>query len=195
MEKLELFYPIRPWFVSQKFGDCHPAVCDFYKNVLKMRGHNGLDVRASRGQKVYAAHDGVVTFAGEDGSAGYGVVIRTLDKREYGIDGAYFKTIYWHLLANGISVRAGQNVKVGDVIGLADSTGVSSGDHLHFGLKPMKPGEQDWQWFNLEQTNGYMGAIDPFSYFNDVYADEAQTLLSRLSQLILLLQRMVDSLR
>ena len=107
----------------------------------------------------------------------------------------HVKSIYWHLLADGILVRAGQNVKVGDVIGLADSTGISKGDHLHFGLKPMYQGEEDWQWTNFQQDNGYKGAIDPNPFFNGVYADSAQTILSRMSQVILLLQRMVDSLR
>ena len=195
MEKLELFYPIRPFIVNQAFGACRPDVCDFYKKI-GLDGHNGIDCFALRGQYVRAAHDGLVTFAGEDGSAGYGVVIRTHDKRlDSDGNATYFKTIYWHLQSDGVLVRAGQSVKVGDPIGLADSTGFSTGDHLHFGLKPVYPGEEDWAWYNREQDNGYRGAINPAGYFNGVYAEFAQGLISKFQLLITLLQRMVESLR
>jgi hypothetical protein len=45
------------------------------------------------------------------------------------------------------------------------NTGQSTGDHLHFGRKPTYKGEQDWEWWNAEQENGYKGSIDPDSYF------------------------------
>lgn len=112
---------------------------------------------------MYASHDGIITFAGEDGSAGWGVVIRTNETYDYKGESVYFKTIYWHLLPK-IPVKSGQQVRIGEVIGYGDSTGYSTGPHLHFGLKPMKQGEEEWQWFNTEQNNGYGGAIDPEPY-------------------------------
>lgn len=186
--KFELFYPVRPFFVFQGFGQCHPAVCDIYRKQLGLAGHNGLDVRASHGQIVRAAHDGIVTFAGEDGSAGYGVVIRTHDKREYNGGEVHMKSIYWHLKKDGIFVYAGQSVKVGDIIALADNTGLSTGDHLHFGLKPLAQGEADWQWYNVEQNNGYGGAIDPAPYFTGMYADDYASILSKIHSIALQLQ-------
>lgn len=195
MNALELWYPLDRWYVFQKFGECHPSVCEFYKNVLGLNGHNGLDCMASHGQIVRAAHDGVVTFAGEDGSAGLGIVIRTHDKRKYGLDGAYFKTIYWHLKKGGIRIKAGDSVRVGDIIGECNSTGVSTGDHLHFGLKPMYQGEQDWEWWNAEQNNGYKGAIDPQPYFNGYFAKDAQTILDKYNAILSLLQRMIAALK
>jgi len=195
MAKLELFYPVRPWNVFQAFGGCHPSVCHIYRDQLGMDGHNGIDVQAYRGQEVRAAHDGTVTFAGEDGSAGYGVVIRTDKLYEYKNGLSYFKSIFWHLKSDGIMVRAGQKVKIGDVIGLANSTGMSTGDHLHFGLKPIYQGEADWQWANQEQDNGYKGAIDPAPYLRGVYADTIQSIISKIALLTTLIQRYVESLR
>jgi hypothetical protein len=32
-------------------------------------------------------------------------------------------------------------------------------------LKPVYQGEQPWQWDNVEQENGYRGAVDPAPYF------------------------------
>lgn len=170
--KLKLFYPTKQWSVFQKFGECHPSVCAIYRG-LGLNGHNGIDAFAKHGQIVRAAHDGTVTFAGEDDSAGYGVVVRTNEKFEYNTTTAYYKTIYWHLQKDGIQVKAGQKVKTGDVLGLADNTGLSTGDHLHFGLKPVYKGETDWQWTNAEQNNGYKGAIDPEPFFTGTHAEDA----------------------
>ena len=62
---------------------------------------------------------------------------------------AHAKTIYWHLIKE-IPVKVGQKVQAGDVVGYADNTGFSTGDHLHFGLKPQEKGENDWTWVNIE---------------------------------------------
>jgi murein DD-endopeptidase MepM/ murein hydrolase activator NlpD len=190
MLKLELFFPTDDYLCFQRFGECHPAVCSIYKG-MGLDGHNGEDIMAKHGQIVRAAHDGVVSFAGEDGSAGYGVVIRTHDKRQYKEEGAYFKTIYWHLKKDGIKVKAGQHVKVGDIIALADNTGISTGDHLHFGLKPVYQGEQEWQWFNAEQDNGFKGAIDPGPYWSDLKAADYASISARLYEIGLLIAALV----
>lgn len=150
MNTFRLYYPVKPWRVTQRFGECHPSVCDVYKG-LGLKGHNGLDVVAPTGTIVRAAHDGIVTFAGEDGSAGYGVVIRTDTEYEYKGSPSYFKSIYWHLLPSGVQVKAGQQVHTGDVIALSDNTGMSTGAHLHFGLKPVYKGEKEWEWSNVEK--------------------------------------------
>jgi len=181
--KLELFYPVKPYKLIQSFG-LNP---DYYK-FLGIIGHNGEDLVASRNQIVRAAHDGLITFTGQDGSGGWGVVIRTEDERDdfQGIK-SYWKTIYWHLLPN-IPIKAGQKVKVGDVIGYADSTGFSTNDHLHFGLKPIAQGEADWQWENIYQNNGFKGAVNPYNYWNKYYAEDAQRVLAIYQNIIQLLK-------
>ena len=176
--KLELFYPIKnPFIITQKFGQ---NLNPIYKE-LKMAGHNGWDIVGQTGQIIRAAHDGIVTFTGEDGSGGLGVVIRTLDQREYNDGSAYFKTIYWHCFPGSFLVKAGDIVKCGQPVAKCDTTGAATGAHLHFGLKPMRQGEQDWQWFNLEQDNGYNGAIDPFSYWSGMYAEDYRSFSDQLA--------------
>lgn len=160
MSKLKLQYPVDPFYITQRFGD---NAVETYRN-LGLVGHNGIDLRAEDGHEVLAAHDGVITFTGEDGSGGLGVVIRTIEEFEYKDGQAFYKTIYWHLKKNSFKVKPGDIVKAGQVIALADNTGMSTGSHLHFGLKPMFQGEQDWSWGNAEQNNGYGGAIDPEPY-------------------------------
>lgn len=190
--KLKLFWPIKKSIVSQGFGECHISVCDQYKE-WGLAGHNGLDIVAYHGEPVYASHDGIITYAGVDSSEGWGIVIRTLDPIEYRNNKSYFKTIYWHLLSN-IPVRVGQQVRIGDIIGYADNTGFSKGDHLHFGLKPIAKGENEWTWDNIHQNNGYRGAIDPMPYMSNMSAFQLRTTLQLLSSKLNLLTIWIDKL-
>lgn len=177
---LRLYYPCKPHFTNQRFGE---NANTFYAQ-LGMKGHNGEDHRALHGQDVRAAHDGTVTFAGEDGSGGYGVVVRTNELYDYNSTQVYFKSIYWHLLPGSFKVTAGQQVKVGDILAKADNTGMSTGDHLHFGLKPVLQGENEWQWFNVEQNNGYLGAIDPHPYWTGIHAEDYGPEVTRLMRIV-----------
>ncbi len=85
--------------------------------------HQGIDIDGNTGDPVWAARAGVVTIAGWGSAAGNYVKI---DHR----DG--FSSIYMHL--NSYCVSAGQMVSAGQTIGVMGSTGVSTGDHLHFGI-------------------------------------------------------------
>lgn len=168
-ETLKLHYPTKPYQIGQKFGECYPSVCAYYKQ-MGLSGHNGIDSVAADGTIVRAAHDGVVTFAGEDGSGGLGVVVRTNEQFQYKDGAAFFKTIYWHMKVGEIWARPSQVVRTGEPLGLSDNTGLSTGPHLHFGIKPLNQGESDWQWWNAESENGYKGAVDPMPYFTGAAA-------------------------
>ena len=169
--RLTLHYPIKPWTPGQKFGE---NFLPLYKS-MGLRGHNGIDIGCQDGTPIYAAHDGIVTFTGEDGSGGLGVVIRTLEKFEWEDQGtqgkSLVKSIYWHLKSNTFKVKPGDIVKSGDIVALADNTGASTGTHLHFGIKPIAQGEQEWQYDNVAQSNGYNGAIDPMPYLTGYNMD------------------------
>lgn len=168
MKELELYYPVTPWYVNQKFGEV--ANLQYYKdNGVIFTGHNGIDAAAFHGSEIRASHDGVVEVQ-VDVNQGHGVVLRTLEMFKYKEKGAYFKTIYWHMIDN-IPVKTGQVVKAGDLIGYADNTGLSTGDHLHYGLKPLRK-RSDGTFYNIEEGNGTNGAIDPAPYFNGKYAKD-----------------------
>lgn len=180
MNKLQLWYPVKkPMFVSQGFGDTR--FLQFYKdNGLNLKGHNGVDFVTKYAEQVRVAHDGEVVFAGVDSKEGWGIVVRTDNPFEYNGREVYFKTIYWHLIKD-FPVKVGQKVKIGDVIGYSDSTGLSTANHLHFGLKPQLKGEDEWTFTNVENGNGYYGAIDPNSYWNGYYAQDVNIVLSILT--------------
>lgn len=189
--KFELWWPIKPLQITQGFGE---NANNFYKE-LGMLGHNGLDLLAKDGQMIHAAHDGIVTFTGEDGSGGLGVVVRTKEQFWYKGGDCYFKTIYWHCQKNSFKVKPEDEVRVGDVLALADNTGMSTGTHLHFGLKPVFQGEQDWEWMNMEGENGYKGAIDPRPYFNGFFAEDQKKVISLLESIIAAYKAAIEALK
>lgn len=83
--------------------------------------HSGLDFRSETGDPVRATATGVVETAGWNG--GYGKMVE--------IDhGNGYSTRYGHL--SEVEVKAGQQVKIGQVIGRVGSTGRSTGPHLHY---------------------------------------------------------------
>lgn len=166
MLRLKLYNPVKRVLITQGFGlsDTDPIMLEKYK-AMGISAHNGLDMMAFDGTPVYATHDGRVTFAGYDGSGGLGIVIRTNEEVEMETGISYAKTLYWHLKKDSLLVTGGQQVVRGQQIASADNTGFSTGSHLHFGLKPIARGENDWTWFNTEQNNGFGGAIDPRPYF------------------------------
>src|SRR6185312_491101 len=168
--KLSLSLPVTPYHVNQPFG-----VNYFTYHQFGLDGHNGLDLQAYHGQPVYASHDGTVTIE-VDAHQGHGVVLLSDQQYDYNGSQCYFKTIYWHLCDTDkepnypYPVKDGQKVKRGDLIGYADNTGFSTGDHLHFGLKPVAIDEPAFLLENIAQNNGYLGAIDPTPYLNTTYS-------------------------
>lgn len=86
--------------------------------------HQGIDISVPIGTPVYASKAGTVIKATNGTKEGNYIMI------DHG-DG--FQTIYCHL--SSIAVSSGQVVSQGEVIGYSGNTGVSSGPHLHFGIK------------------------------------------------------------
>jgi murein DD-endopeptidase MepM/ murein hydrolase activator NlpD len=95
----------------------------YRKDPFKSRSgfHSGLDIDANYGQHVVATADGVVTQASWHTNYGKTVIVKHKDN---------YETLYGHL--SKLKVKEGQEVKVGDVIGKAGSTGRSTGTHLHY---------------------------------------------------------------
>ncbi|HEX4881537.1 MAG TPA: peptidoglycan DD-metalloendopeptidase family protein [Porticoccaceae bacterium] len=116
MRKAFLRAPLDFTRVSSNFNPrrLHPI----FKTV---RPHNGIDYSAPRGTPIYAAGNGKVVTSGFNGPSGNYVVIQ---------HGGRYTTKYLHL--DRRSVKAGETVKQGEVIGTVGSTGYATGPHLHY---------------------------------------------------------------
>jgi murein DD-endopeptidase MepM/ murein hydrolase activator NlpD len=86
--------------------------------------HPGLDLAAGSGTPIHAAAAGVVVMAGDCGGYGSCVVID---------HGSSLATVYGH--QSEVLTQVGDQVDVGQVIGLVGSTGKSTGPHLHFEVR------------------------------------------------------------
>lgn len=125
--------------------------------------HHGLDLSAPTGTPIFAAADGVVTFAGRYPLAqsvawwrfGNVVVINHADR---------FITIYAH--CDTIRAKPGQRVRQGETIATVGSTGWSTNSHLHYEVRS-----------DLEESTQYR-PIDPRIYIlNHQWNNEASLLI------------------
>jgi murein DD-endopeptidase MepM/ murein hydrolase activator NlpD len=101
-----------------------------------LHSDNAYDFAAPVGTPIYAVYDGSVLIARPTGyNGGYGlyVVIDFTDGRQ---------AIFGHM--SKVAVKAGDEVKKGDIIGYVGNTGKSTGPHLHLG-------------FHGPQSNPYLG--------------------------------------
>ncbi len=114
-----LGYPVRNTYITSPYGMRFHPILHIYKL------HDGTDFGADCGRPVYAAADGRVIA--EYYNSGYGNRIIV----DHGfVRGTSLATSYNHL--NTFVARPGQNVKRGEIIGYAGTTGYSTGCHLHF---------------------------------------------------------------
>ncbi len=90
------------------------------------RAHLGIDYAAPTGTPVWAAAHGTISHRSPSGGAGNLVMIR----HEGGIE-----TAYMHLSKFAGDQKVGQRVAAKTVIGYVGTTGLSTGPHLHFGVK------------------------------------------------------------
>jgi hypothetical protein len=81
-------------------------------------------------------------------------------------DGQGYELEYWHFEDTmfpdqpyNITART-RFLKKGELVGHVDTTGFSTGNHLHFGLRLVDP--KTLQILNYD--NGYKGGVDPIPY-------------------------------
>ncbi len=149
---ITLKYPVvgGEYKISQPFGSNPDGRPDFYKQ-FGYKGHNGIDFYGVKNDYIFATCDGRVSVAHFD-STGYGNLTVITDEE----GGQHY---YGH--QNSISVKVGDKVKSGTMIGYMGNTGnvicgpYSDGTHLHYGYRPAE----------ADRNNGYGGFVDPTPFF------------------------------
>ncbi|MFZ4893828.1 M23 family metallopeptidase [Plantibacter sp. Mn2098] len=108
--------------IGDRFGARDCAGCS--------ANHHGQDFNPGNGAPIQAIADGVVRHV-EDGEGSLGVNIII----DHTINGKLVSSVYAHMQHGSTRVTEGQVVKVGTIIGLVGSTGMSTGPHLHFEIR------------------------------------------------------------
>lgn len=128
--------------------------------------HNGVDIAMPKGTELRSLEDGTVTqiFNG-NGNIGEGVRIETDSGQEL---------IYGHM--SEVSVKVGDDIDKGEIIGLSGSTGNSTGPHLHFGMK------EDGDFIDptnyvgdLTSNDGSFGFTSPFTMIKGLFDGKSVT--------------------
>ena len=122
---------------KEVFGYSMEAL-SYNQTTRDWRTHDGVDIAAEAGTEVMAAADGEVYTTYQDDALGCTVIIRHA--------GGY--TTRYSSLGEDVRVKAGDVVKLGDVIGTVGETALVEsvlGPHVHFSVSyrdlPMDPAE------------------------------------------------------
>ncbi|WP_123737415.1 MULTISPECIES: M23 family metallopeptidase [unclassified Rathayibacter] len=108
--------------VGDRFGYRNCAGCSV--------NHGGTDFNPGNGSPIQAIADGVVrTVIDGEGSLGVHVIV------DHEIDGQLVSSVYAHMQHGSAAVNEGDPVKVGQLLGLVGTTGMSTGPHLHFEIR------------------------------------------------------------
>lgn len=117
----------------------HPATgkLDVFHTGTDLNYDHPKGVDLTTGMPVFASRAGEILFAGDAGNAGNMITIRSE------VDDPDFKNVihrYMHLAgigfkSNNTHLVKGDFVQAGDLIGVAGSTGRSTGPHLHFDVR------------------------------------------------------------
>jgi len=118
MQKQLLKSPLKYGHVTSRFGKRRHPVLGYTRN------HNGIDYGVGVGTPTWSVGGGRVVRAGYHGGFGNLVEVRHANG---------WLSQYAHL--SRISVRVGERVTQKQIIGKTGNTGMSSGPHLHYGLK------------------------------------------------------------
>lgn len=113
--------PVKASYTVNSYGD--------YGARRSYEIHAGIDMSAPTGTPIYAANGGKVIIAGNYG--GYGVCVRIEHSDN-------LVSTYGHGLSGSLKVKTGQKVSKGDMLMKMDSTGYSTGSHLHFQINKGK---------------------------------------------------------
>lgn len=129
--------------ITQNFGE-RP---EFYKQY-GFQGHEGVDLRARTPTPVFAPIEGKAEVK-DTGTRAYGLHVIISNER--------LRVILAHL--KSVEVHTGQNLRLGDLIGLTGDSGSAKGaPHLHMTVMKMN-GPQI-----VDKKNGYGGGINVSKY-------------------------------
>jgi len=130
-------WPVAPVIVTSGYGPRRDPVHG------RRRFHHGIDLGGSRGDVVFTAAPGTVIAAGWFRGYGRRVVVR---------HGPDLETWYGHL--DRVLVVPGDEVGIGDPVGLMGASGRTTGPHLHFEVREQDEPVDPHAWLGRPLSEG-----------------------------------------
>lgn len=132
-------------------------ITNFFGEIWGNVSHSGLDISAVTGTPIYAPSPGtVVSWVGDDGTAGYGKYIRVSCPAPINID-----LLFGH--CREIKVPQGKVLSQGELIAYSDNTGNSTGSHIHMELRLKTAGSGQGSYV-LGVSSHTNSSVDPFAW-------------------------------
>lgn len=175
--KLDLFYPAKPYKITQSFGISNPSY-----NQFGFSKHNGVDFAVDDDGIVRAMCDGEVYEVGFNNGAGNFVRYKTGLVEAEGRTGI---VAFMYMHASKCLVVRGQKVKAGDPLIIAGNTGFSTGPHTHISAYFINSLDEKINVGNPESDY----CFDFSKYYNGYYSDFAPQVLMILNNIIALLKK------
>lgn len=137
--------------------------------------HGGIDLGTPMNDPIYAIADGKVSFASAPGkpseSAGYFIIIKHKGLKR--VDGTEFSCATKYMHNNRNFVKTGQEVKRGQQIALAGTTGASTGPHLHFEVRDINT--KGLYYEPLWLFDWYANGIKPRSHHQEKFLERTKS--------------------
>jgi murein DD-endopeptidase MepM/ murein hydrolase activator NlpD len=169
---LKINYPLKPYIITQHWGNLNPAYAAQF-NDPNFKRHNGTDSftgkygwdgKVQTEYPVYCPVDGFIVESVSFEANGGGNQISLISKQKIQVfeQLCFVRLFLCH--AKRILVHPGDEVKLGQLLMIADSTGFSTGLHTHLGMYRLNDNKQKID------TNEATGSFDPELFFTGKYA-------------------------
>lgn len=166
----QFLFPIKGSYrLTQRFGE---NLLNYQQFGLKY--HDGEDFACTDGTPIVAPADGIIVEArgiDKPNVGGYGNHIRMLIPFDNDPN-RFYEFIVAHLLT--VTVKPGDKVVRGQVIGLSDNTGFSTNSHAHHGIRVLQKNNVagyttkvylDNVYALIDYDNGVYGYVNPAPFF------------------------------
>lgn len=174
---LKIYYPCKPFFVTQPWGVENPIYRaqfnnpDFYK-------HNGVDVisRDTPGKQefpIYCPVEGFSVWQIRHSPNGGGNELWLISDEPLQMFERKAHALLCFFHGKKILVKVGDRPALGALLMISDSTGFSTGNHLHMGLYRIQVVGGSFSY--LDVGNGANGSFDPAHFYTVKYAVDVAT--------------------
>lgn len=166
MSKFELWFPQKPYIITQAWGIYNPAYLKF-----GFSKHNGIDYGPWMSTPLRAPVRMEVVEVGSN--AGAGNFLKAVTTEKWLVEGreAYVGLVFMH--NKEITVPVGRVLEIGEIFAIPDNTGFSTGTHSHLSCymladdkKTRLGGEADTSF-----------TFDHAPYYNGFYAQDSKSVL------------------